>query len=128
MGVSRWTMTRYMAAHRKTIQPWLDEIQEAMLDLAEAKLRVHRSIVVHMDRHDGTRELRRFDANDAALDAIYRENCLWAKNCNLALDPEMPTELRNRQRYAVGVSLGGVGSSRISVRASRASFRGSGPG
>jgi hypothetical protein len=27
-----------MAVHRKTIQPWLDEIQEAMLDLAEAKL------------------------------------------------------------------------------------------
>jgi hypothetical protein len=39
MGVSRWTMTRYMAMHRKTIQPWLDEIQEAMLDLVEAKLR-----------------------------------------------------------------------------------------
>jgi hypothetical protein len=58
---------------------------------------MHRSIVVQMDRHDGTRELRRFDANDAALDAIYRENCLWAKNCYLALDPEMPTELRNRQ-------------------------------
>jgi len=58
---------------------------------------MHRSIVVQIDRHDGARELRRFDENDPALNAIYREICLWAKNCNLAQDPEMPAELRNRQ-------------------------------
>jgi len=34
---------------------------------------MHRSIIVQMDRHDGARELRRFDENDPALAAIYRE-------------------------------------------------------
>jgi len=58
---------------------------------------MHRSIIVQMDRHDGARELRRFDENDPALAAIYREICSWAKNCNVALNPEMPAKLRNRQ-------------------------------
>jgi hypothetical protein len=61
-----------------------------------------RSIVIHMERTDGARPLRRLkerDIDDANSDVniIYRQVFHWAKNVNLDLDPEIPREFRNRQ-------------------------------
>ena len=60
-----------------------------------------RCITIAMERHDGQRELWRFDPNnpDRALDACYGQIRLWhddLKQQSLDLDPEMPTEIRNR--------------------------------
>src|SRR4029077_18681769 len=55
-------------------------------------------IKIVMERHDGSRKLKRFDLNDVAdLDQIYRLILLWARNVKLNPDPPMPAELRNRQ-------------------------------
>jgi Protein of unknown function (DUF3631) len=62
-----------------------------------------RSIVLHMERSDAARVLKRLedsDTNDtdSALNVIYRETVFWAiRNPAIDADPEMPRELRNRQ-------------------------------
>jgi hypothetical protein len=58
---------------------------------------LHRSIVIAMERHDGRRELRRFDGTDPGLDVAYSKTLLWAKRVTLDPNPEMPEALRNRQ-------------------------------
>ena len=55
---------------------------------------MHRSIVVHMER--STRELRRFDENDQAVNEAYRMIRAWARDAQLQYDPKLPKELRNR--------------------------------
>jgi hypothetical protein len=59
---------------------------------------LHRSIVISMQRSDGTRELRRLDDGDTSnLDIIYGRVLAWAKSDPLLnMDPELPAELRNR--------------------------------
>jgi hypothetical protein len=63
---------------------------------------MHRSIVIHMERSDGTRPLKRLDADindpNSDVNTIYRQVLLWARsNPAISVDPEMPKELRNRQ-------------------------------
>jgi hypothetical protein len=60
---------------------------------------LHRSIMIHMERADGSRELKRLDKSnpDPALDAAYHQILGWVKGVILNGDPEMPVELRNRQ-------------------------------
>jgi Protein of unknown function (DUF3631) len=55
-----------------------------------------RSITIAMERHDGQRQLKRFDAihPDPALDAAYAQILLWCREAELNPDPEMP--VRNR--------------------------------
>jgi hypothetical protein len=55
-----------------------------------------RSITIAMERHDGQRKLKRFDAihPDPALDAAYTQILLWCREAELESDPEMP--VRNR--------------------------------
>jgi Protein of unknown function (DUF3631) len=55
---------------------------------------MHRSIVIHMER--ATRQLRRFDETDLAVNHAYAMIRSWAREVRLNLDPELPSELRNR--------------------------------
>jgi hypothetical protein len=56
-----------------------------------------RCIVIRMERHNGTRKLRRFDKNDTGdLDMIYSHVFTWAKNVTLNIDPEMPAGFTGR--------------------------------
>jgi hypothetical protein len=56
-----------------------------------------RSIVIHMERASGAKNLRRFDRNDVAdIDIVYQHVFLWARDAKPATDPEMPPELRGR--------------------------------
>jgi hypothetical protein len=59
-----------------------------------------RCITLTMQRNDGQRELRRFDANhpDPALDAAYAQILLWRRELQQQLNPEpaMPAGMRNR--------------------------------
>jgi Protein of unknown function (DUF3631) len=62
---------------------------------------MHRSIVIHMQRHDGRRELRRLDQDDADtkadLNLAYRMIFMWARDAEINSDPPLPAPLRNRQ-------------------------------
>ena len=62
---------------------------------------MHRSIVVPMVRHDGQRELKRLDKDDADTKAdlkiAYRMIFGWARETKLNSDPPLPASLRNRQ-------------------------------
>jgi hypothetical protein len=59
-----------------------------------------RSITIHLQRHDGTRPLKRFDVADKdaidILNTIYRLIWQWAHSATLARDPALPAELKNR--------------------------------
>jgi hypothetical protein len=55
---------------------------------------MHRSLVIHMER--ATRQLRRFDENDQAINHAYIMIRAWARDVKLQRDPELPSELRNR--------------------------------
>jgi uncharacterized protein DUF3631 len=60
-----------------------------------------RSIVIHMERTDGTHVLKRLEASEiddpnSELNIIYRQIFEWARGITLDPDPEMPAELRNR--------------------------------
>jgi hypothetical protein len=56
-----------------------------------------RSLVIRMRRHDGSRELKRFDLdNTQDLDIVYQHVRAWARDVKLNPDPELPAELRNR--------------------------------
>jgi hypothetical protein len=62
---------------------------------------VARSLVIRMERSDGTRVLERLEASElddtsSDLNTIYRQVFHWAKAVTLDPNPEMPTELRNR--------------------------------
>src|SRR5580692_8122965 len=61
---------------------------------------MHRSIVIHMARRDGRRQLTRLD-NDADtqsdLNIAYRMMFRWARDAVLTSDPPLPAPLRNRQ-------------------------------
>jgi hypothetical protein len=75
---------------------------------------LQRSIVINMERHDGTRPLKRFDSGnpDPALGATYLEVLRWARTVTLELNPIMPEGLRNRSAdnwrplFAVADALG----------------------
>ena len=62
---------------------------------------MHRSVIIHMERHDGRRELKRLDKDDpdtkADLNIAYRMIFRWAKDAELNSDPPMPAQLRDRQ-------------------------------
>src|SRR5262249_49868233 len=59
---------------------------------------MHRSIVIQMVRHDGSRPLRRFDTTNAAdFDTVYSYTRHWVRQAKINTDPDMPPELRNRQ-------------------------------
>jgi hypothetical protein len=70
---------------------------------------MHRSITIEMVR--ATRELERFDSANVAtqleLGAVFREIRRWAQTVELASDPPLPKELRNRPRdnWSVLVSI-----------------------
>ena len=59
---------------------------------------MHRSIVIHMARRDGRRQLTRLDKDDpdtkADLNIAYRLMFRWARDAELALDPPAPLCLR----------------------------------
>jgi Protein of unknown function (DUF3631) len=57
-----------------------------------------RSITIMMQRHDGQRELLRFDANhpDAAFDQAYAQILLWRGDVQLDANPAMPAGMKNR--------------------------------
>jgi Protein of unknown function (DUF3631) len=61
---------------------------------------MHRSIVIHMERHDGRRELKRLDKGDvdtkADLNIAYGMAFTWSRNAELSSDPPLPVQLRNR--------------------------------
>jgi Protein of unknown function (DUF3631) len=67
---------------------------------------MHRSIPIHMER--STRVLRRFDENDPAINHTYAMIRAWARDVELQHDPELPSELRNRQadNWRVLISVG----------------------
>src|SRR5580704_15633925 len=62
---------------------------------------MHRSVIIHMERHDGRRELKRLDKDDpdtkADLNIAYRMIFRWARDAELNSDPPMPAQLRDRQ-------------------------------
>jgi hypothetical protein len=62
---------------------------------------MHRSIVIHMERRDGRRQLTRLDTDDADtkadLNTAYRMMVSWARDAELASDPPLPAQLRDRQ-------------------------------
>jgi hypothetical protein len=62
---------------------------------------MHRSIVIHMERRDGRRQLTRLDKEDpdtkADLNIAYRMMLSWARDAELTSDPPMPAPLRDRQ-------------------------------
>jgi hypothetical protein len=62
---------------------------------------MHRSIVIHMERRDGQRQLTRLDTQDpdtkADLNIAYRMMLSWARAAELSPDPPMPAQLRDRQ-------------------------------
>jgi hypothetical protein len=62
---------------------------------------MHRSIVIHMARRDGRRQLTRLDTDDADtkadLNIAYRMMLRWARDAELTSDPPMPAPLRDRQ-------------------------------
>jgi hypothetical protein len=58
-----------------------------------------RCITLMMERHDGSRKLRRLDRPDPAIDAAYGQILLWREDLQrrpLDPDPEMPAGMRNR--------------------------------
>jgi hypothetical protein len=55
-----------------------------------------RAIALNMQRAGGIR-LKPFDEGDPAYVAAREEIRKWAATCSLALHPEMPPELRNRE-------------------------------
>jgi len=56
-----------------------------------------RSIIIRMKRHDGSRELRRFDRDDTRdLDRVYVQIRDWAREAKLDPSPKLPPELRGR--------------------------------
>jgi hypothetical protein len=60
-----------------------------------------RSVVIHMERNDGTRVPRQLEASEvddpnSDLNLIYRQVFHWAKGVTLDPNPEMPQQLRNR--------------------------------
>ena len=58
---------------------------------------LHRAIVIHMERHDGTRKLRRFDENDIAeFNDVFALLCMFTRDLKLNTNPPLPVELRNR--------------------------------
>ncbi len=57
---------------------------------------MRRAVVIAMAKHDGQRELRRFNEDDCGLDATYAVLLRWARDVDLDLDPDLPTKLRNR--------------------------------
>ena len=58
---------------------------------------LRRSIVIQMTRRaSGQPPLRRLDEFDPAFAALREEIFRWAQTCELAHDPEMPVQLRNR--------------------------------
>jgi len=62
---------------------------------------MHRSIVIHMERRDGRRQLTRLDRDDADTNAdlniAYRMMVSWARDAELDSDPPLPAQLRDRQ-------------------------------
>ena len=58
---------------------------------------MHRSIVIEMERYDGSGELQRFNGRDPVIDYVYGRLRSWAREVSLDADPAMPPELRNRQ-------------------------------
>jgi hypothetical protein len=58
---------------------------------------MHRSIVIEMERHDGSGELQRFSGRDPAIDYVFGRLRFWSREVTLAADPAMPPQLRNRQ-------------------------------
>ena len=56
-----------------------------------------RCIQIAMQRSDGARKLRRFDANNTRdFDAVYGQIWHWARNAVIDLDPDLPAELRHK--------------------------------
>jgi hypothetical protein len=59
---------------------------------------MHRSIMIHMARRDGRRQLTRLDKDDADtkadLNVAYRMMLRWARDAELTSDPPMPAPLR----------------------------------
>jgi hypothetical protein len=58
---------------------------------------MHRSLVIEMERYDGSGELKRFSGRDPVIDYVYGRLRNWAHEVALHVDPAMPSELRNRQ-------------------------------
>src|SRR5262245_16528454 len=57
-----------------------------------------RSVVIHMERSDGTHILKRLEAREiedpnSELNIVYRQVLQWAKTVTLDPNPEMPREL-----------------------------------
>ena len=66
-----------------------------------------RCIQIAMQRSDGARELRRFDANNTGdFDAVRGEIRHWARNAVIDLDPDLPTRLPTRLRTVGGLDSG----------------------
>jgi hypothetical protein len=58
---------------------------------------MHRSIRINMQRHDGSRPLKKFNLNAIGeFDVVYRELVDLAGKVKLNLDPQMPDGLSNR--------------------------------
>ena len=57
---------------------------------------MHRAVVIEMERHDGSSELKRFTGRDEVIDYIYGRLRSWAHDVELNEDPELPPQLRNR--------------------------------
>jgi hypothetical protein len=83
-----------------------------------------RSIIIRMQRHDGARKLRRYDAEvpDFALNEAYRRIVAWAREVKLDPDPELPAALQNRQAdnwrplISIADACGDTSDWRMSVR------------
>jgi hypothetical protein len=71
-------------------------IAMAAIDVLTLPL-MSRSIAIRMKRHDGSRELRRFDLNNVSdLDRVYMQVRDWAHSVKLNPNPKLPPELRGR--------------------------------
>jgi hypothetical protein len=57
-----------------------------------------RSIVIEMQRYDGSGELQRFSGRDPAIDYVFGRIRSWAREVTLDADPAMPEQMRNHRQ------------------------------
>jgi hypothetical protein len=59
---------------------------------------MRRSIIIRLARHDGSRPLRQFDADDCGdLDLVYGHIRSWLRRTTISRQPEMPAGMHGRQ-------------------------------
>jgi crossover junction endodeoxyribonuclease RuvC len=93
------SIMRYIGGHTRLFSTFTPMVLAAIGTLPLPI--IARSIIIPMERDDGSEPLQRFDPNDTRtkidMDTIYRVIFDWARTITLDPNPKMPSELRNRE-------------------------------